>query len=279
MPAKSSPRPCAVDDCPNLCHGLGWCAAHYQAWLKTGDPLTYQGPRKRGTCKINGCERPHYTHGFCRGHGNAFKRTGDPLNYLKPKAPKPLCSVDSCEAEAKLRGFCRPHHGAWQRTGDPLSLGKSRPLQDLAERVWQYVDRRGPDECWPWVGKPGVGGYGRLHMPGNRGATASRVVYELENGPVPDGLHVDHTCHNRDDSCPGADDCVHRLCCNPSHLEAVTPRENALRSRHTLTGINAPKTHCPRGHAYEGTNLYVVPKTRHRQCRACRSLREAARRR
>lgn len=37
------------------------------------------------------------------------------------------------------------------------------------------------------------------------------------NGPVPDGLELDHVCRNR-------------WCCNPQHLEAVTHRINSQRA-------------------------------------------------
>lgn len=48
-----------------------------------------------------------------------------------------------------------------------------------------------------------------------------------------------------------------------AHLEQVTPRENALRGD-TLQAINAAKTCCPRGHAYDHVN-----KRGRRRCRAC----------
>jgi hypothetical protein len=31
-------------------------------------------------------------------------------------------------------------------------------------------------------------------------------------------------------------------------------------------------THCPRGHLYSGSNLYVDPKIGYRECRICRGL-------
>lgn len=41
-----------------------------------------------------------------------------------------------------------------------------------------------------------------------------------------------------------------------------TSRDRGLRNEH--------KTHCKHGHPLSGDNLYIVPKTGHRQCRACR---------
>lgn len=137
--------------------------------------------------------------------------------------------------------------------------------------VWIRIDIKGPHECWPWKLAPVTRGYGQFIMGGQR-KQAHRAVYELTHGEIPTGLIIDHTCHNRDLSCPGGDVCKHRLCCNPDHLEAVTILENVRRSpRHF-----ANKTHCPRGHAYRGDNI-VWLKNGHRWCRTC--IRETSKKR
>jgi HNH endonuclease len=46
---------------------------------------------------------------------------------------------------------------------------------------------------------------------------AHRLAYRELVGPILDGYEVDHTCLNT-------------LCCNPEHLEAVTPAENKRRT-------------------------------------------------
>ena len=63
---------------------------------------------------------------------------------------------------------------------------------------------------------------------------AHRVMYTHMVGPIPEGLTIDHLCK------------VHN-CVNPKHLEAVTQRENVLRSNN-MAAINARKTLCMRGH-------------------------------
>lgn len=133
------------------------------------------------------------------------------------------------------------------------------------KRFWDKVEVRGPDECWPWLAGGKSEGYGRFQLNGRLGHS-HRIAYELAVGPIPPGLDIDHTCHN-DSDCPGGKSCPHRACCNPAHLEPVTRGENIRRGN---TGAHErDKTHCPRGHAYAGENLRIVPKTGQRQCRAC----------
>ena len=142
--------------------------------------------------------------------------------------------------------------------------------RDPAERFWEKVEIS-DSGCWLWMAATFARGYGEFHHDGGP-AYAHRWAYEALVGPIPDGLDLDHTCHNADLSCPGGP-CSHRRCVNPDHLEPVTHIENMRRGR---TGAhNTAKTHCPQGHPYSGPNLYVDSDGR-RRCRAC--LAEANRR-
>lgn len=135
------------------------------------------------------------------------------------------------------------------------------------KKFWANIDRRGPDECWHW--KRGVHhGYGHTAFKKKR-IMAHRATYHLLIGPIPEGTELDHVCHNRDADCVGGDDCPHRSCVNPWHLEPVDHSENVKRGR---TGAhNAVKTHCPKGHPYSGENLYEHVRNGliERKCRAC----------
>ncbi|MDX2948179.1 HNH endonuclease signature motif containing protein [Streptomyces caniscabiei] len=120
-------------------------------------------------------------------------------------------------------------------------------------------------------------GYGQIRTNGVPTYT-HRVVYQAVVGPIPEGMLIDHRCHNWDVGCLGGESCLHRRCINPYHLEAVTPQENQHRSPHTFASIQSAKTHCPQGHPYDGTNTYVRPDNGGRQCRQCRRSYHAARR-
>lgn len=78
--------------------------------------------------------------------------------------------------------------------------------------------------CWIWTssksGPPNFPehAYGRYWPSTNPRfcQIAHRFAYEFIYGPIPKGLEIDHTCHNK-------------LCVNPAHLELVTHQENCKR--------------------------------------------------
>jgi hypothetical protein len=84
------------------------------------------------------------------------------------------------------------------------------------------------DDCWPWPGNINIThGYGRYGQD-----MAHRVVYRFLVGPIPDGMTVDHECHNRDVACRKlADACQHRRCINPRHLTLKPIGDNGRAAR------------------------------------------------
>jgi len=132
--------------------------------------------------------------------------------------------------------------------------GGGRPAAPLEDRYWPKVDRRGPEECWPWIAALAPNGYGHFNGQDGSHLLAHRIAYQLANGPIPEGLTIDHLCRNR-------------ACCNPAHLEAVLQRTNTLRGT-GFAAVNATKTHCPQGHEYSPENTYVS-SSGERSCRAC----------
>lgn len=179
-----------------------------------------------------------------------------------------ICSVDRCQNPSKARGWCMSHYDSWRKYGDPLKAvtkgvgkGRGRPRMAIFSRV-RMAD--GFDGCWEWTGPISERGYGVAN------GQAHRTVYELLVGPIPEGLQLDHLCHNEDLTCEGGAICLHRRCVNPMHLEPVTNQENALRSRLTLASINSAKTHCPSGHEFTPENTAIYgSKQPGRYCRQC----------
>lgn len=185
------------------------------------------------------------------------------------------CSVDKCDKPVKYvrDQLCSMHYqrrAKTGRTGGTERWMPGRPPRSEQERFWENVDRRGPDECWPWTACTEQG-YGRFHRQDQTTIRAHRFAYELLRRLVPDGLVLDHVCHTRDPHCPGGETCPHRRCCNPAHLAEVDRPENFRRGRGPQL-----KPHCARGHPWteENTRIRVSGG---RTCRFCE--RETQRRR
>lgn len=154
------------------------------------------------TCSIEDCGKAASQRGLCSMHLTRFYRHGttDP----RPKQSDNPCAVTSCDRPAKAHQMCGAHA---QRMRAGLPLGPP-----IAERVdFDSRYRVSDSGCWIWQGSVSNTGYGRI---GSR--YAHRVSYERSNGPIPDGLTIDHLCRTT-------------LCVNPDHLEPVTHRENVLR--------------------------------------------------
>lgn len=123
---------------------------------------------------------------------------------------------------------------------------------ELEARFWSKAnwDAHDDERCWQWLASLKPEGYGQFRFEGLT-VYAHRMAYELEVGPIPNGLDLDHICRNRS-------------CVNPSHLDPVTRKENIHRG-----DAMKLKSHCGSGHEYTNTNTYKRPDG-YRECRACR---------
>ena len=131
------------------------------------------------------------------------------------------CTVDGCDKKYLARGLCRNHYGVARRNG---SLVMSDHLSRTPEgRFWEKVDKSG--DCWMWTGARGAHGYGDFHYGGgSRHVLAHRYVYELEVGPIPEGLELRHLCNNG-----------HNGCVNPHHLLPGTRSDNMIDLSYAFT--------------------------------------------
>lgn len=134
--------------------------------------------------------------------------------------------------------------------------------------------------CWDWTGTRTKWGYGFVkNTDGNPSNRLHRIIYEMVCGRVPDGLVLDHTCHN-DKDCDLNTKCPHRRCCNPAHMEAVPNEVNILRGQ-SPAAKKKRQTHCQFGHEFTEENTYLRPGKTDRECRVCkrdRGVREARQR-
>lgn len=128
----------------------------------------------------------------------------------------------------------------------------------LPARFWAKA-RQDESGCWLWTAST-VDGYGQIKSE-RRMVKAHRLTYEAANGPIPQGLDVDHLCRVRH-------------CVNPEHLEAVTHVEN-IRRGDSLTTRRSAQEACKRGHPFDEANTYLWRTSR--ICRTCRSEQNRAR--
>jgi hypothetical protein len=145
---------------------------------------------------------------------------------------------------------------------------------DRAEMArWNRQVKPQANGCWHFMGQQGADGYGRLKpRPGAHTIYAHIYSWTMRNGPVPEGMDLDHRCHSESvarGECDGGSQCLHRRCVNPDHLEPVSRSENTLRQKHA----NRAKETCPKGHPLSGPNLVVWSDGR-RRCRECLRARQ-----
>ncbi len=95
------------------------------------------------------------------------------------------------------------------------ALGRVRPpKKPLEELFWSHVFKT--ESCWLWNNGKFKARYGTFRISNGVSVLAHRFSWELNKGPIPDGMKVLHNC-------PGGDNTA---CVNPDHLWIGTQQEN-----------------------------------------------------
>lgn len=97
----------------------------------------------------------------------------------------------------------------------------------LEDRFWSKVNKT--ETCWEWTAASLPLGYGVIRVDKSN-VRAHRLSYEMHVGPIPEGMQVDHICHNPP-------------CVNPEHLRLATNKQN----RENEGGLRATNTSGSRG--------------------------------
>lgn len=172
-----------------------------------------------------------------------------------------ICSQHDCLRPIHSRGLCKLHY---ERARISNSITVTH-WPSVDERFDAKVERRGPNECWPWLAGKNEKGYGQFRPHGGgRMVRAHQYAYVRAYGSIPEGLEVDHICEQRD-------------CQNPRHLRAVTHQQNISHGR-TIAAMYARRTHCGHGHEYTSENTVVRISQYGRPYRRCRTCERAGKR-
>jgi Zinc-binding loop region of homing endonuclease len=115
--------------------------------------------------------------------------------------------------------------------------------RNVPKTLWDKVDVKAVDQCWPWLGWKNEQGYGRFEIDG-KAYYAHRAIFQLANpGTISLAAPFDrfaagflrHSCDNPS-------------CCNPSHLIIGTHAENMrdMAERKRQKWCHVPSTESPR---------------------------------
>lgn len=156
------------------------------------------------TCTVEDCDSARYGHGMCSKHYQKAKRRGE-LPGSKP------CQIEDCTKPVKARGWCDKHLARWAANGDPMDAGAGERFANIedafaARTTWVSGG------CLEFTGSDNGDDYGTMTHAQVR-VYAHRYAWERVNGPIPDDVLIDHTCHN------------HR-CCNVAHLRLASNKQN-----------------------------------------------------
>ncbi len=123
-----------------------------------------------------------------------------------------MTACSSCDGQLYAKGLCRFHYRR-QLDGVPLDAPRLETGLSLAERLLRRSEPDLNSGCLLWFGAVGPKGYG-LTAIGGKTIRVHRAAWIAWRGPIPDDLHVLHTC----DTPP---------CINADHLYLGLDLQNA----------------------------------------------------
>jgi hypothetical protein len=131
------------------------------------------------------------------------------------------------------------------------------------DRIMNRVEPEPTSGCWLWTACLDKDGYGRTGVYVNgkkRMYYTHRFMYEWHVGAIPDGMVCDHKCKVRS-------------CCNPDHIDIVTPAENQRRGDSGKASHQRAlaRSSCLKGHEYAEFGVYRHTDGR-RRCAECARL-------
>lgn len=190
------------------------------------------------TCRGPECDREVKARGLCAAHYSQWKRG----SHLKPiRVKRAGCGHPGCDRPFHAKGYCATHCTQFYKYGKTFDVGalyhQAKGGHHTIEQFFWARVAKSPG-CWEWTGaKFNKSGYGYVMREGHR-QVAHRLSYKLNKGPVPEGLQVDHRCHNR-------------LCVRPDHLRLATPSQNSQNRK----GARSDSTTGIRGATKNGTGF------------------------
>ena len=135
-----------------------------------------------------------------------------------------ICIIEGCGRKHLARGWCSKHYANWRKTGKPVAENPyyTNPDDSFRARTMPVTEAG----CLLWMGAVDTDGYGSIWINSEgKLMLAHRYAWERVNGPIPDGIEIDHICHTP-------------ACCNIKHLRLATRSQNSsykgkLRSDNT----------------------------------------------